>query len=707
MQLVIVESPTKGNTIQKFLGNNYKVLSSYGHIRDLPAAEFGIDVEKDFEPKYIIPLKARKIIKLLKEEVKEVDSTILATDEDREGEAIAWHLSQALDLDGNNSYQRIVFHEITKSAIETALKNPRKIDLNLVDAQQARRILDRIVGYKLSPFLWKKVARGLSAGRVQSVAVRLVVEKEREIQNFIPQEYWSIVATLLKIKNQKSKIKNKNLDSSGINEFEAILVKKDGEVIPKLGIKTKKETEKIVRDLKDAEYKVINIEKKEIKRNPLPPFTTSTLQQEAWRKFRFPAKFTMRLAQNLYERGLITYHRTDSLNLSDLSLFAAKKFIIKNYGENYWAGYLRRYKTKSKGAQEAHEAIRPTYPNKTPEKLKLDENQLKLYDLIWRRFIACQMAQASFDSTTIDILAKSCKLQITSYTFRTTGQILKFDGFLKVYPIKFEETELPPLEVNEILELIKLIPSQHFTQPPARYTEATLIGALEENGIGRPSTYAPILSTIQERNYIEKNEEKRFRPTEIGFVVNDLLVAHFPEIVDIKFTAGMEEDLDKIAGGEKKWVPVIKEFYNHFEENLQKKYKEVSKKDITEKPTEKKCPKCGAPLLIRIGKYGEFYACSKFPKCRYTESLEKNNLNIKCPKCKKGKIVEKRTKSRKIFYGCDQFPKCDFALWDKPLRQAQGGPTGEKCPKCESLLIQTKRGQIKCSNKECESNLKK
>jgi len=444
--------------------------------------------------------------------------------------------------------------------------------------------------------------------------------------------------------------------------------------------------------LDDAEYKVLNIEKKEIKRNPLPPFTTSTLQQDAWQKFRFPARFTMQIAQQLYETGLITYHRTDSLNLSDLSLFAAKKFIAKNYGENYWAGYLRRYKTKSKGAQEAHEAIRPAYPDKTPESLKLEQNQFKLYNLIWRRFVACQMNQAVFDSTTIDISAKS-------YVFRATGQVLKFDGFLKVYPIKFEENKLPPLEINEILELIKLTPSQHFTEPPPRYNEASLIKALEENGIGRPSTYAPILSTIQERNYIEKDEQKRFRPTEIGIVVNNLLVNHFPEIVDIKFTAKMEEDLDKIAEGEKKWVPIIKEFYTPFEENLQKKYEEVSKKDITEKPTEKICPKCGAPLLIRLGKYGKFYACSKFPKCKYTESLKENNLGIKCPKCKKGGIVEKRTKKRKIFYGCTNWPKCDFALWDKP--------TGEKCPKCGSLLIQTKKGQIKCSKKECDYKLEK
>jgi DNA topoisomerase-1 len=682
MQLIIVESPTKSKTISKFLGPGYKVLSSYGHVRDLPKSEFGVDVENDFEPKYIIPLKSKKLIKLLKEEVKKSHLTILATDEDREGEAIAWHLSKALDLNGESTYQRIVFHEITKSAIEEALKNPRKIDLKLVDAQQARRILDRIVGYKLSPFLWKKVARGLSAGRVQSVAVRLVVEREREIEKFIPQEYWTITALLKKLAE----------NSSLPMEFEVLLVKKEEKTIPKLGIKTKREADKILKDLKEVEYKVINIEKKETKRNPLPPFTTSTLQQEAWQRFHFPAKLTMQIAQRLYETGLITYHRTDSLNLSEMALFGARKFIIENYGKGYWAGFLRRYKAKGR-VQEAHEAIRSTYPEKAPESLKskLDEKSFRLYDLIWRRFIACQMAQAAFDATTVDISAKD-------YTFRATGQILKFDGFLKVYPIKFEETKLPPLEKEEILKLIKLIPSQHFTQPPPRYNEATLIKALEQNGIGRPSTYAPILFTIQERNYIEKDEQRRFKPTEIGIVVNDLLVNHFPEIVDISFTAQMEGDLDKIAEGEENWVKILKEFYSPFEENLKKKYQEISKKDLIEK-TEKKCPKCGAPMIIRLGKFGKFYACSKFPKCRHTESLEKNNLGIKCPKCQKGEITEKRTKKGKIFYGCSNWPKCDFALWDKP--------TDEKCPKCSSLLVETKRKQIKCSNKECDFELKK
>jgi DNA topoisomerase-1 len=675
MQLVLVESPTKSKTLQGFLGSEYQVLSSYGHTRDLPEDELGIDTKNDFKPNYIIIPKAKNTIQTLKKEAQKAKMVILATDEDREGEAIAYHLTYLLGLNSKKPYQRIVFHEITKSAIKEALKNPRKIDMNLVDAQQARRILDRIVGYKLSPFLWKKVARGLSAGRVQSVAVRLVAEREREVENFIPQEYWTVEALLKKTKN---------------GDFKALLIKKDGKLLDKLEIKKGREVKKIINNLEGAEYKVMSVEKKEIKRNPLPPFTTSTLQQESWKKFRFPAKFTMKIAQNLYERGLITYHRTDSLNLSNLSLFAAKKFIIKNYGKNYWAGFLRRYKTKAKGAQEAHEAIRPTYLDK--KSAKLDENQSKLYDLIWRRFIACQMAQAIFDSTTVDISAKN-------YVFRATGQTLKFDGFLKIFSMKFEETELPPLEKNELLELIKLVPSQHFTQPPPRYTEATLIKALEENGIGRPSTYAPILSNIQEKNYIEKNENRRFRPTEIGTVVNDLLVTHFPKIVDAGFTALMEEDLDRIADGKEKWVKVCQEFYKPFEKKLNQKYEEVSKKDITEKPTKKKCPKCGADILIRLGKYGKFYACSGFPKCRYTESLKENTLGIKCPKCKKGKITQKRTKKNKIFYGCDQYPKCDFALWDKP--------TGEICSKCKSLLIQTKRGQIKCSNKDCDFELKK
>lgn len=684
MQLVIVESPTKSKTLQGFLGPKFKVLSSYGHIRDLPKHEFGIDIENNFEPKYVIPMRAKKNINSLIEEAKKSDTVILATDEDREGEAIAWHLAFVLKLKEKN-YQRIVFHEITKTAIDEALKNPRKIDINMVDAQQARRVLDRIVGYKLSPFLWKKIARGLSAGRVQSVAVKLVVEREREIEDFKAQEYWTVSAKLRKFPIDNSQL--------SIDEFEAALIKKGDKTLDKLAVKNEQGAKKILEDLENAEYKVENIEKKELKRNPLPPFTTSTLQQEAWQKLHWPAKMTMAISQQLYETGKITYHRTDSLNLSELSLSAAKNFIIENYGKEYWPGFSRKYKSKGR-VQEAHEAIRPSSPENTPEKIsqKLDKNQLKLYELIWKRFISCQMSEAIFDSTAIDITAQN-------YTFRTTGQINKFDGFLKIYPLKFTETELPNLKIDDLLKLIELNHTQHFTQPPARYTEATLIKILEENGIGRPSTYAPILSTIQARNYIEKDDQRKFRPTEIGTVVNDLLVQHFPKVVDMQFTAEMEEDLDEIAEGKEKWAPIIKKFYTPFAENLEQKNQEVSKKDVAETKTEKKCPKCDSPLLIKLGRFGKFYACSGFPKCKYTESLKDNNLGIKCPKCKKGQIVEKRTKKKKIFYGCSNWPECDFALWDKPIDKT--------CPKCDEILIETKRKEIKCSNKDCDFRVEK
>ncbi len=680
MQLIIVESPTKSKTIEKFLDKKYSVLSCYGHIRDLPKGKLSIDTENNFEPKYVIPTKSRKIVNELKKKVEKADQVILGTDEDREGEAIAWHLTKALNLNDENRYQRIVFHEITKDAIEKALKNPRKINTALVNAQQARRILDRIVGYKLSPFLWKKVARGLSAGRVQSVAVRLVAEREKEIESFIPQEYWSIEAVFKK--NQ--------------TDFSAFLAKKDGKAISKLEIKNKKEADKILKDLKDEKYKIIKIEKKETKKNPLPPFTTSTLQQTAWQRFKWSAKQTMRVGQQLYETGKITYHRTDSLNISEQSSFKAKDFITKNYGQNYWPGFFRKYKTKIKGAQEAHEAIRPTNPEDSPEKIKLEPKQAKLYKLIWQRFIASQMSEAIFDSTVLEIENQQ---KNPKYIFKANGQTLKFDGFLKIYPMKYKESELPFLENNEFLSPVKITPCQHFTQPPPRYNEATLIKALEENKIGRPSTYAPIMSNIQEKNYIEKDDQKRFRPTEIGTVVNNILTTHFNEIVNVNFTAEMEEKLDRVAENKIEWTGLIKDFYHPFEENLQKKYEQVSKKDVTEKPTEKKCPKCKSPLFIRLGRYGKFYACSDFPKCRYTESLEENKLKIKCPKCSQGKVVEKRTKKRKIFYGCDKYPKCDFALWDKP--------TKDKCNECNSLLIEAKNNQAKCSNKECKKNLSK
>jgi DNA topoisomerase-1 len=463
-----------------------------------------------------------------------------------------------------------------------------------------------------------------------------------------------------------------------------------------LEIKSKEEAEKILKELESAEYIVSNAEKKETKRNPLPPFTTSTLQQEAYKKLRFPARMTMRIAQGLYESGQITYHRTDSVNLSQQSVLSAKDFITNSFGENYWAGYFRKFKAKGK-VQEAHEAIRPTSADNSPEKFSGDKNQTNLYSLIWKRFVASQMAPAVFDSITADIKAKE-------YEFRANGQKLRFDGFLKAYPVKFEEKEIPALEKDEKLDLIKINNSQHFTQPPARYNEATLIKTLEENGIGRPSTYAPIISTIQARNYIAKNDVRRFYPTEIGVTVNSILVEHFPKIVDIGFTAKMEEDLDEIAEGKEIWTDVCKEFYTPFNKNLEKKYEEVKKEGVGTKETDKICPLCGSPVVEKLGRFGRFYACSTFPKCRYTESLKENKLDLKCPKCGKGKITEKRTKKRKIFYGCDKYPECDFALWDKPVKGENDEI--EKCPKCKSPLVE-KWKQIKCSSKECDYKIKK
>ncbi|MBI2642422.1 MAG: type I DNA topoisomerase [Candidatus Wildermuthbacteria bacterium] len=657
MKLIIVESPAKGRTLQSFLGKDYEVQSSYGHVRDLPKSKLGVDIEHDFAPQYIIPLKAKKVVSALKKESKKADETILATDEDREGEAIAFHLNEALEL---KNPKRIVFHEITKPAILEALKNPRSIDENKVNAQQARRVLDRLVGYKLSPFLWKKVARRLSAGRVQSVAVRLIAEREKEIQKFLAQEYWTIAALFKK---------------AGI-EFEALLAKKDGKQIDKFGIPNEKEAKAIEKDLAGAEYAVESVEQKQVRRNPLPPFTTSTLQQSAWQKLHFPARFTMSLAQQLYENGYITYHRTDSLNLSESSLKAAEDFIAKTYGKEYYAGFPRRFKTKSKGAQEAHEAVRPTDPARLPESLKgaqFKEAHLKLYKLVWQRFLASQMASALFDSTAADIVAHSTGSgQAKNYTFHATGQVLKFAGFLKVYSLKFQEAQLPELEKDEKLELQKLLPVQHFTEPPPRYTEATLVKALEEHGVGRPSTYAPIISTIQDRGYVEKDEQRKFKPTELGVIVNDLLVLHFPKIVDIEFTANMETKLDDIASGAKQWTPMIKEFYQPFAENLEKKYLEVEKKTIVEE-TGKTCPKCGSPLVVRFGKFGKFLACSKFPECKHTESIEAKSapIGMKCPTCKEGDVIMRRTKKGRTFYGCSRYPDCTFASWQKPKNEVE------------------------------------
>jgi len=653
MKLIIVESPMKARTISQFLGSNFKVESSYGHVRDLPEKKLGIDLEKDFEPQYVILPKAKKRVAELKSEAKKSEKVILATDEDREGEAISWHLINALELKKKIPYERIVFHEITKTAIENALKNPRDIDENLVDAQQARRILDRLVGYKLSPFLWKKVARGLSAGRVQSVAVRLVAEREKEILSFKPEEFWTISAKFLK-------------DS---REFLAQLIKIGEKKLDKFAVKTVAEAEKIINDLKGSDWNVESIVKKEMRRQPLAPFTTSTLQQTAFAKFGFSAKQTMMLAQQLYETGLITYMRTDSVNLSQESIAAAREKIGKTFGNNYLTPLPRIYKTKSKSAQEAHEAIRSTSPDAEPESLrtKLAPQQFKLYDLIWRRFMATQMPDAVFDATSIDIAA-------SKYIFRANGNILKFDGFLKVYPMKTAETELPALLEKENLKLKELKSQQHFTEPPARYNEASLIKALEEHGIGRPSTYAPTMATIQARRYVLKDEQKRLKPTDIGILVNDILVEHFPRVVDIEFTARMEEDLDDIADGKKKWQPIIKEFWEPFKKNLDKKSEELNKKEITMEKTNLKCPECGKDLIIRMGRYGKFYACTGFPACKYTATIEgKNNKEPQadlgsCHKCNTGKILRRRTKKGRTFWGCSNWPKCDWATWQNPKK---------------------------------------
>ncbi|MBU4339079.1 type I DNA topoisomerase [Patescibacteria group bacterium] len=746
MNLIIVESPTKAKTISKFLSNDYIVRSSFGHVRDLPKSKLGVDTENNFEPEYVANPKSKKHIAELKNIASEADKIILASDEDREGEAISWHLTQILNLGNNKSqisnpkqnsknkipnktqktkkeenqkpYERIVFHEITKTAIEKALANPRQIDMNLVNAQQARRVLDRLVGYELSPLLWKKIRFGLSAGRVQSVAVRLIVEREEEIKKFIPDEYWEIKS---KVKSQKSKA-----------EFEARLAKINDKVLPKLGIKTKEEAEKIKNELEKSTYKVLEIKKKETERNPLPPFTTSTLQQASSNTFGYSAKQTMMIAQQLYEGmdlgasesvGLITYMRTDSLNLSEDALATVKAYIGKNFGARYTIDSPRRFKTKSKGAQEAHEAIRPTDPAKSPESVKefLDSKQFKLYSLIWQRMVATQMASAKIDSTSIDISANA---KDDNYILRATGSIIKFDGFLRIYPSKSEEIILPELEKEEELDLIKVTSDQHFTSPPARYNEASLIKIMEEYGIGRPSTYAPTISTIQDRGYVEK-KEKRFYPKEIGVIVNKVLVEHFSQIVDIKFTARMEENLDEIAENKKQWVPVIKEFYGPFKENLLKKDKEINKKDLTEEKSDEKCPKCGAPMIIKLGRFGKFMACTNYPDCKTTmpmgeekELHEKHSnevcekcgkpmkvktgrygsflgcsdypacktikkiektIGMKCPKClaspdlakrdNPGELVEKKGKFKRIFYGCNQYPKCDYATSKKPATE--------------------------------------
>lgn len=665
MKLVIVESPTKSKTLEKILGSDYRCLASLGHVRDLPKSKLGIDLENDFQPQYVIPTKARKTVNQLKKEVAAADHVILAVDEDREGEAIAWHLVQALGL---KDFERITFHEITPEAIKKALKQPRNIDLSLVNSQQARRILDRLVGYQLSPFLWKKVMRGLSAGRVQSAATHLIVLREKEIESFQPQEYWTVRAEL-----QKENV-----------TFEAELIKIKDEKITKPGLK-EDQAHRAVEAIKKSKPLITQLQQKESRRHPGPPFTTSTLQQEAGRRLGLSSRQTMRLAQDLYEKGYITYHRTDSLNLAETALKQAEDYLKKEIGQAYWPGQPNFYRSRDKLAQQAHEAIRPTNIWDHPTKIKLTTPTLNLYRLIWQRTLASQMSSAVLMKTSADI-------QAGDYWLRVNGQMIKFDGFLKIYPSALKEKPLPPLQEKESLTIQEVLAEQHFTQPPARYSEPALVRAMEKLGIGRPSTYAPIISTIQERGYVHKNTDKRLEPTEIGLIVDELLSRHFPEIVDVSFTSKMEEGLDLVAQDKKSWIEVVKSFYHPFIKTLEDKYQSVEKKDLTEK-TDRLCPECQSPLVIRMGRYGKFYGCSNFPKCRFTEPLKNNKTGVKCPECQQGEIVEKKSR-RGVFYACDRYPDCRFALSDRP--------TGKKCPKCSSLLVEDKKGRIKCSRKDCD-----
>jgi DNA topoisomerase I len=669
MPLVIVESPTKAKTIQKFLDSSYHLLATRGHIRDLPKSKLGIDIEHDFTPQYLIPSSARKTVKELKEEIKKHSLIILATDEDREGEAIAWHVAVVSQLNPQD-YQRITFHEITPEAIKEALQNPKKISFSLVEAQQARRLLDRLVGYKLSPFLWKKVMRRLSAGRVQSATLHLIAKREAEIEKFQPQQYWTIEASFKKTDSKE--------------ELEAQLIAIKGKKIPPPGLLDQREVQIIKKELAEENFQTKKLLKKEKKISPPAPFRTSTLQTKAGHRLHFSSKRTMSLAQKLYEKGLISYHRTDSTFLATSFLQQAEKYLSQQGEKENWE--KKNFRQKVKGGQEAHEAIRPTHLEETPDKLKnkLPPADYRLYQLIWQRSLASQMKPMVVDQISLDIEAGD-------YLLRATGQSIKAKGFSKIYPQTLKEKILPSLKEGEELQLLKVQTEEHFTRPPARYSEPSLIKELEKLGLGRPSTYSPIISTILSRNYVQK-KERRFFLTKIGKIVDEILSKHFPKIVDSQFTAQMEEKLDKIAQGKETASSVIKDFYQPFIQNLEKKYKEVKKLDLTE-PTNEKCPLCGAPLIKRTGRYGEFYACSNFPKCKYTAPLPSQKTGIKCPQCQKGEIIEKKNRRGQTFYACSNYPQCKFTL--------SGRPTGEKCPQCGSLLIQDKRGGIKCSNPQC------
>ncbi len=685
--LIIVESPAKTRTLKSFLGAGYDIEASMGHVRDLPKSKLGVEIEKGFQPQYVTIPERRDVIKKLKDAAKKAEVVYLASDPDREGEAIAWHLRETLGLE---NARRIQFNEITATAVREALENAHDINSDLVNAQQARRVLDRLVGYMLSPLLWRKVKKNLSAGRVQSVAVRLICDREREISAFVPVEYWSIVATLTPLEKE--------------HLFEARLLSCAG---TKCEIHNEEEANDFLKRLEGATYTVASVKKSEKRRNPAPPFITSTLQQEASRKLGFDARRTMTVAQQLYEGldlgpdghvGLITYMRTDSTRVAREAQDEAREYITRQYGASYVPETPRQ--VSKKGAQDAHEAIRPTSVNRHPDAVKeyLSSDQYRLYRLIWQRFVASQMMPAVFDVVSVDISA-------ADMIFRATGSTVKLQGFMKVYTEGKDDArvvadeELPPLPEltqGQALDLRKLVPDQHFTEPPPRYTEATLVRALEEKGIGRPSTYATIISTIQDRKYVELIE-KRFHPTELGFVVTDQLVKHFPDIMDIAFTAGVETKLDTVEEGRLDWVKLLSDFYEPFERDLKAAQENMERVKIQPKESGEVCPNCGKPMLIREGRFGEFLGCSGYPECKTTAPLTKP-LDVKCPICGEGDVVEKKSRKGKVFYGCNRYPDCSFVSWDKP--------TNKHCPKCNSLLGERRfRGRMigwRCTNPDCD-----
>ena len=674
--LVIVESPSKARTIAKYLGSKYSVIASVGHVRDLPKSKLGIDKDHDFEPQYI-PIRGKgELIRALKKEASKASKVYLATDPDREGEAISWHLAYLLGIDPASDC-RILFHEITKNTIKEAIKNPRPIDLGLVDAQQARRVLDRLVGYEISPLLWRKIRKGLSAGRVQSAALKIICDREKEIQAFVPEEYWNISATFKKGRT-----------------FTAKLAEYCGK---KINVENKAQNDKIISDLNSGKYIVKSITEKERVVRPLPPFTTSSMQQEAGNRLNFNTKKTMMIAQQLYEgveikgkgtTGLITYLRTDSVRVADVARFAARDFIKERFGEEYFGNNF--YSNKKKDIQDAHEAIRPSDVTLTPMMIKesLTADQFKLYNIIWSRFVASQMTAAKFNSVQAGI-------ENGDYLLRANGSEIIFDGFRKVYSPVSEDDEdkmLPPLKEGEELKAEKINGEQTFTQPPARYTEASLVKELEEKNIGRPSTYAPIVSTLSERRYVLK-EKRAIKPTDLGFLVNDMMEEHFRDIVDVNFTAAMEDSLDDIEMNKKEWKKVVGDFYVPFSEELKKADSVIEKVKIEDQPTGEICELCGKPLVIKTGRFGDFIACSGYPECKNTKPIIKS-IGVKCPNCG-NEIVARRSKKGRLFYGCTGYPKCNMVFWNKPVDKL--------CPKCGSLMTEkkSKKGELVCSNQEC------